>query len=75
MPQKKGKNKVSKHDNSQQKLSGSSVKSSNVEPSVLGVNNLTHLEISQLSFNIQDEGPSTFYLYGDKLDNLVIERD
>ena len=37
MPQKKGKNKVSKHDNSQQKLSGSSVnkQSSNVEPSVL----------------------------------------
>ena len=28
-----------------------------------------------LGFNIQDEGPSIFYLYGDKPDNLIIERD
>ena len=75
---KKGKNKVSK-----QKPSVSSVKkpaqSVNVEPSALDIDKLTSLEISQLrellGVSIQDEGPSIFDLYGDKPDNLIIERD
>ena len=75
---KKGKNKVSK-----QKPSVSSVKkpvqSVNVEPSAFDIDKLTSLEISQLrellGVSIQDEGPSIFDLYGDKPDNLIIERD
>ena len=72
------KNKVSK-----QKPSVSSVKNPvqlvNVEPSALDINKSTSLEISQLrellGVSIQDEGPSIFYLYGDKPDNLIIEMD
>ncbi|MCG8048844.1 MAG: hypothetical protein N0E48_25110 [Candidatus Thiodiazotropha endolucinida] len=75
---KKGKNKAPKKS---AKNTSSNEKSSDKqsENSVFGVKNLTQHEILQLreilGFNNRDEGPSVFDLYGDRPDNLIIERE